>query len=59
MQAHKVLDDFGGICTVMFTAAIRDNKFAPPQPAIKTYITLPDGDTYSAWIPIFTDWWPE
>jgi hypothetical protein len=53
---HEALDDRGEICKIMFTAAIRDNQFTDGQPAVKTYITLPCGDTYAFWAPIFTEW---
>ena len=53
---HDVLDNRGEICGVMFTANIRNNQFTDGTPAIKTYIRLPCGDTYAAWLPIFTDW---
>lgn len=29
----------------------------PFERCIKVYITLPDGDTYKRWLPVFEGWW--
>lgn len=60
MIQEQVLDNRGEICTVLILPTLtKRDAFVNGQPALQGYITLPCGDSYKAWWPVFTDWWQD
>lgn len=55
---HEVIDDRGDTCHVVVEPCLtRKPAFKDGDPvAMAGYVMLPDGDTYRAWWPVFTEW---
>ena len=57
MDTFEVLDNKGGTCLLMFLNKWDQRAFIDRQWAGKWAIRLPDGDWYTTWLPVFTEWW--
>jgi hypothetical protein len=51
-----VTDFKGDTIRVLYTTRYSNKAFTDGRTSVKTYIALPCGDTYAAWMPVFTIW---
>ena len=56
MTKVDVLDNKGDHIRVMYTHKYSRGKFRGGSMAVKTWVAMPCGDIYAAWMPIFTEW---